>query len=58
MAEPFTADDGIRAAEWVEEMAKKWVAESPDKWTLEEAREALREMNATMFRPEKEREPS
>ena len=58
MSEPFTAKEGIAAAEWIEETAKSWVAESPDKWTLEEAREALREMSATMFRPSKEREPS
>lgn len=55
---PFTAKDGIAAAEWIEEMAKSWVVESPDEWTLEEAKEALREMSATQFRPSKEREPS
>lgn len=58
MSPPFTAKDGIAAAEWIEKMAKSWVSESPDEWTLEQAREALREMSVTMFRPSKEREPS
>ena len=58
MIEPLSVAQGLEAAEWIAKEAKLWVRMDPENWTEEEATEVLREMSATMFRPETEREPS